>query len=68
MTRKQAAEDAVADVIRQRKRRVPDLRGKRLDQISRDRAIHHRHEHHLNETSRISFHAIGELSSEGESV
>ena len=58
--RQQAAEDAVADVVRQRQRRVADLRRKRLDQIRRDRPVHHRHEHDLDEDEqRSSFQAVG---------
>src|SRR5436190_4489109 len=40
--RQQAAEDAVADMVRQRKRGVSYLCRKRLDQIGSDRAVDHR--------------------------
>ena len=39
--RQHAAEPAVADVVRQRHRRVADLGREQLDQERRDRAVHH---------------------------
>ena len=47
--RQRAAEPAVADVVRQRERRVADLRRERLDQECRDRSVHHRHVDDLDE-------------------
>ena len=41
--RQESAEPAVADVIRQRHRRVADARREHLDEHRRDRAVHHRH-------------------------
>ncbi|MFN9907660.1 MAG: hypothetical protein ACK56F_16300, partial [bacterium] len=40
--RHHAAEDTVADVVRQRHRRVADARGKELDEERRDRPVDHR--------------------------
>ncbi len=51
----ESAEDAVADVIWQRQGRVPDLRRERLDQISRDGAVNHRHPDNLNEYEQDQF-------------
>ena len=45
-------------MIRQRQRRVSDLRRKCLDEESRDRPVHHRHEHHLNEHQRCECDSI----------
>ena len=58
--RRKAAEDAVANVVRQRHGRVADARGEQFHQERRDRAVHHRHiqdldehqKHHHPEASR----------------
>ena len=45
----QSAEDSVANVIGQRKRGVANARRKRLDEIRRNRSVHHRDEDQLHE-------------------
>ena len=50
--RQQAAEPAVADMIRQRHRRVADARREQLDQRGRHRPVDHRHQHHQEDQSQ----------------
>ena len=46
------AEPAVADVVRDRQRGVPDPSREVLDEERRDRPVDHRHEHHLDPDER----------------
>src|SRR5205823_13773837 len=47
--RQEATEDAVADVVWQRQRRVAHFGWERLHEIGGDRPVHHRDEDHLQE-------------------
>src|SRR5687767_6086414 len=54
----EAAEPAVAEVVRQRHRRISNLRRKRLDEKRRNGTIHHRDEYHLDENEHCEHHRI----------
>ena len=55
---KKPSEPAIAEVIRKRKRGVPDFCREGFDQKCCDRTIHHRHEHDLNEDQRCQRDSI----------
>ena len=56
--RQHAAEPAVADVIRQRHRRVADPGREQLDQERGDRPVHHRHVDHHDDEDQLGHEPV----------